>query len=154
MNKYCLGIYNQKGEHPKDINLCIEAIQEQLIEQYAGMANILPPAKKKGYCGAYNCKGEKKVKKTSTSQTSVKSTRSSKSSVGDEDSYRQVQTISREVPFSVNYADIIKHTGHTQDSGYTSSSLNVEQIYLRPIASSTLNDASKLGSIPSDSLSK
>lgn len=32
-------IRNQQGEYPKDISLCIEAMEDALIEQYANMAN-------------------------------------------------------------------------------------------------------------------
>ncbi|KAF7272201.1 uncharacterized protein LOC143205254 [Rhynchophorus ferrugineus] len=78
-------IYSKSGERPKDVELCIEVIEDQLIEQYAGMAKQLS-----------------QMDKINDSSHYADGAFGSKTVV--------VQTF----PFSKNYADLVEKLGEKQ----------------------------------------
>ncbi|GJQ75661.1 hypothetical protein Trydic_g17736 [Trypoxylus dichotomus] len=47
-HNFLRGIYNRRGEHPKDVALCLQQIEDQLIEQYAGMVDDVQYIKQSG----------------------------------------------------------------------------------------------------------
>lgn len=69
------GIYNRKGEHPKDVALCIQQIEDHLIEQYADMVDDVQYIKRPGEPPADKPKGKDKDKKSKSKSHGSRSER-------------------------------------------------------------------------------
>lgn len=107
------GIHNKGGLHPKDVEICIQAIEDQLIDQYASMVEPNKPEKQKGsLCRSSSCTRKKqrdiddcelnKSRQSLTSSTSLTSRQSFISS-------RSQTFIEEDIPFSINYIDMTRN---------------------------------------------
>lgn len=84
-------VRNTKGEYSKDVKLCIQAIEDQLLELYAEMVDEV-----------------KKIPKKKKSCSTCCKKSSSTGSVDDVDITLKQNYIKKNVPFSINYVDLLK----------------------------------------------
>lgn len=89
-------IHNTRGEYTKDVQLCIIAIEDQLIELYADMVDeVKKIPKKKKSCSS--C-----CKKSSTTVESVE----------DIDITLKQNYVKKCIPFSINYNELLKRNAN------------------------------------------
>lgn len=103
------GIYNRKGEHPKDVEVCIQACQDQLIDQYASMIEEVPIEKYKNTLCGYDCSSRRRGScEGNVSSNSLNRLPSCASSVFGKPVISSSDCTSTKVPFSINYAEMVK----------------------------------------------
>lgn len=77
------GIYNRRGEHPKDVALCIQQIQDELIEQYADIVDDVQYVKRPSQDSTTRDKSKGKDKKSKSKSKSKPQATSSESELAE-----------------------------------------------------------------------
>lgn len=95
---FLYSLKNRKHERPKDVQLCIDAMEDYLIELYADLSNKLEPLKK--------------MELTQREE--------------------EESPISTEIPFSLNYKEMLPAVQHWKESALAGGQLvNADEIFRR-----------------------
>lgn len=163
------GIKNQNGEQPKDILLCIQAIQDQLLETYAALVDELEDDDdqvepiKPGKTTEETMDVTAKKSTESDGPCKVDTCENLNPSFGSKKSGERLSGRARDVqsdviianlPFSVNYTEMMRSSPNAAEKCFTSQihkSLTDAQIqqeidHLRKATAATMPD-SKLGNL-------
>lgn len=96
--QWALGFFrnvrNTKGEYTRDVQVCIQAIEDQLLELYADMVNELNKVPKR--------------KKSCSSCCKKSGSATSTGSGIDENVSMKQNYIKKQIPFSINYVELLK----------------------------------------------
>lgn len=149
-------IKNQNGEQPKDIALCVQAIQDQLLDTYAALVNEVV----EGDAEEEKADGERKGCTPDTCEKLKEGGESSQELGGGGSADKLAKTakdvqsdvVITNLPFSVNYTEMIKSSPMTADRVYktqfdkslTDSQIQQEIEHLKIATAATMPDA-KLG---------
>ncbi|XP_022918132.1 uncharacterized protein [Onthophagus taurus] len=119
------GIYTRKGEHPKDVSLCIQAIEDLLLAKYADMAKEV----------SFIEEEEKKKRMRKVMPSSSDASMKSKQTVCESETCfgrmcldvdrvlsHEANISSSPMPFSVNYSDIVDKVRVDYDQMYSKHS--------------------------------
>lgn len=152
-------IKNQYGEQPKDISLCIQAIQDQLLDTYAALVNELTEDDEEA---SKTEEGERKACTKDTcpktkdgagsSQELINTSGTSVEKLSKTARDVQSDVVITNLPFSVNYMEMMKSSAIAGDRVYktqfdkslTDSQIQQEIEHLKQATAATMPD-SKLG---------
>lgn len=162
-------IKNQNGEQPKDISLCIQAIEDQLLDTYAALVNEITEdendavddetnrtAGKKG-CNPTNCEkiGGEFAAASGSAQNMQQASdiESAEKLIAQRAKDVQSDVIITNLPFSVNYTEMMKSSPFAGDRRFktqlgnkslTDAQIQQEIEQLKIATAATMPDA-KLG---------
>lgn len=114
-------IKNENGEHPKDISLCIEIIQDQLLEIYAALANEL----------SVDHSESQETKKTDERKSCNTETCSKIDKSTTENPPKRKDIVESNLgimPFSVNYKEMMRNYSPSAQSTDTQAKYKNEQL--------------------------
>lgn len=105
------GIQTRKGEHPKDVAVCIQAIEDELIQAYAEMIDNIDLNKCKDCrCSPISSKSQNEISFKELRMPTPKDLHDNQKSGNLFTNIRRASgdLVTKKVPFSINYSEMHK----------------------------------------------